>query len=64
MKISELISELEKLKTENGDIPVVYLGYCGDAEEIDRIVINYDQHGKPSGVEVYNEFDDKERRSL
>ena len=55
MRISELITELEKVKAEQGDIPIVVeqmLGYF-EADSVDVVDINrYSFVDAPRGVEI------------
>ena len=55
MRISELIAELENLKTEHGNIPIVVEGMLGyfEADSVD--VVDIDRHSfvdAPRGVAI------------
>ena len=56
MRIGELIAELEKVKSEHGDIPIVAEGMLGyfEADSVDVVDIDrYSFVDAPRGVAIY-----------
>ena len=56
MRISELITELEKVKAEHGDIPIVSEGMLGYFEADSVEVVDIDRYSFidiPRGVAIY-----------